>query len=97
MRLFALCVFLSGLAACASATRVRGPDGSMNWYAIDCAYSRSYCAEKAGDMCPRGYEVADQSDQHGWRVQSNENGVSGGSTYNGTMLVRCREGRGEEP
>ena len=78
------------VAACASAEQVRGPDGTMNWYSIDCRRSQSYCEEKAGEVCPQGYDVANSSGHTGTFVQVTQFGGTATPTYNGHLMIRCK-------
>jgi hypothetical protein len=82
------------LAACAPAAseQVRGPDGTMNWYSVTCRRNQANCYEEAGDICPRGYDVADSGGQSGVYMQANRYGATATPTYSGHMLVRCKQG-----
>lgn len=79
------------LSACgASASRVTGPDGSFNWYAITCRRNRANCIEKAGEVCPGGYRIADTDDREGVYADSNAYGSTVTTTYHGEMLIKCK-------
>lgn len=84
------------LVACshASAKPVNGPDGSPGWFAISCKKDQGNCEEKAGEVCPGGYDVADASGHEGVAAFAsfNQNGGSGYvvPTYRGHMLIKCR-------
>lgn len=82
-QILALVVMLVG---CAESEPVRGPDGTMNWYAVSCRRSQSYCWEEAGRVCPGGYDVADQSQSQGFIATQSY----AGTTHHGSMLIRCR-------
>ncbi len=81
------------LVACgASATKVAGPDGKGTWYAVSCRRSQSNCYEKAGEVCPNGYHVADASDHEGVYVSAGGfTGTQVTPTYNGEMMIKCKE------
>lgn len=93
-RLLAILVVLSAAAACAScgaqSKRVRGPDGEDGWYSIRCVRSHSNCVEEAGEVCPNGYDVADQDKRQGVYGQRNANSGFVTTTYQGEMLIKCR-------
>lgn len=75
------------ISACgASATQVTGPDGEKNWYAITCRRNQSNCIEKAGELCPSGYETESSNG----RTQLVVTNTTIGEAYNGEMLVKCR-------
>jgi hypothetical protein len=59
----------------ASAKPVNGPDGEPGWFAISCTKDQGNCEEKAGEVCPGGYEVQDHSGHVG---------VSGFASYGQT-------------
>jgi hypothetical protein len=73
---------------------VKGPDGHW-WHAVHCSQEQTNCWEKAAEICPNGYVVADSSGHN-----SGFGGVStpmgggaaffGASSYHGEMLVRCK-------
>lgn len=87
---------ISCLVGCshASAKPVNGPDGSPGWFAISCKKDQGNCEEKAGEVCPGGYDVADASGHQGVDAFAsfNQNGGSGYavSTYRGHMLIKCK-------
>ena len=82
------------LAACThtSATAVNGPDGQPGWWLVRCKRTISDCEEKAGEVCPWGYIAGSQHEQHGMYLNINRGFgyANAGSTFNGSMLVRCR-------
>ena len=73
-----------------SSDQIRGPDGTMNWYSIECKRSQANCYEEAGEVCPNGYDVADQGGQSGTYVQANQNGATAIPIYRGHMLIKCK-------
>lgn len=86
-----LAVALLGLAACgASASRVTGPDGSFNWYAITCRRNKMNCVEKAGEVCPNGYRSAEENDRDGAYAVVDRSGGFATTTYHGEMLIKCK-------
>lgn len=90
---YGLLLPIVGLLACgASATRVNGPDGSGEWYSITCRRTRANCLEKAGEVCPKGYQTANASEKQSLFMMASTTGGSAGQAYDGQMLVKCREG-----
>lgn len=83
----------TGLVACgAGAKKVNGPDGSGDWYSITCRRTRANCHEKAGDVCPKGYEVSDASEKNSFELGRDLAGnVTAGERYDGQMLVKCKD------
>src|SRR5438477_86286 len=39
-------------------TQFRGPDGTADWWQISCRGDNALCLREAGEVCPRGYDVA---------------------------------------
>jgi hypothetical protein len=73
-----------------TATPIRGPDGTQ-WWSIACRHSQSECWAKAGDVCPRGYETADQSGGTTGATAINTGYTTTVVThYRGEMLIRCK-------
>jgi hypothetical protein len=96
IRTFAGLVAVVCVAGCshASAKPVNGPDGEPGWFAISCKKDEGYCEEKAGDVCPGGYDVMDAAGHEGVAAVATVN-PSGGSayvvpTYRGHMLIKCK-------
>ena len=55
-----LLMLLVVLAGCASAKQVKGPNGEIA-YLVQCGNAvKGKCAEKAADLCPKGYSVLDR-------------------------------------
>jgi hypothetical protein len=78
---------------------VNGPDGQPGWFSISCNKGQEHCEEKAGEVCPRGYDVAD-ANGHAGTAAFADYGPNGGSayvvpTYHGHMLVKCH-GSGDQ-
>lgn len=48
------------LTGCTTVTPVSGPDGRQA-FSIQCGNDRTRCLKKAGDLCPTGYRVVDNS------------------------------------
>jgi hypothetical protein len=76
--------------------RVNGPDGTRNWFAVECR-EMTDCYVMAGKACPAGYALAD-----GTTNSSTESSVSArrafGGVYangesrtktGGTLLIHC--------
>lgn len=79
------------LTACGphiSSRAIRGPDG-QTWYAIRCGGDPTVCYERAGEACPGGYDVADQSSQAGTNVANFGGSIFVRPTFAGQMLVKC--------
>jgi hypothetical protein len=93
-RIAALFVMVTAACEPASSEQIRGPDGTMHWYSVECRRSQSNCYEEAADRCPHGYEVADQGGHSGTSVSTNSNRWASTTvvtpTYNGHMLIRCK-------
>jgi hypothetical protein len=81
------------VVACAESTPVRGPDGTLGWYAVSCRKSQRYCWQEAARVCPEGYDVADQSQRQGFYATQ----YSAGSTYHGDMLIKCKSMQAKAP
>jgi hypothetical protein len=55
-------VFAGGLliVACSTASRIRGPDGTDNYWNIKCGVAvKSACFEEAADKCHDGYTIVE--------------------------------------
>lgn len=94
MRSAALLLF--ALVACApavTARKVRGPDGERDWVAITCKGQQGLCIERAGEVCPRGYDIAGERGHDGQRtVVVSEQGTFRAAivpAYDGELLVKC--------
>ena len=81
-----LCVFSSG---CASAVPVNGPDGTQGWFAIECSRSQAVCYQKAGEICPGGYNTVESHGNTGMVMSVNNYGGYAVTTYRGEMLIKC--------
>jgi hypothetical protein len=91
MRLYAAAVVALALAACgAESEQVRGPDGSMNWYAVSCRRDPANCYEEAGDLCPHGYVTVDQGSEQGAAVSRFGDSAIITPTFHGHMLIKCK-------
>jgi hypothetical protein len=84
-----------GVSACGAESQpVRGPDGEPGWYSVSCRRDMGNCEEEAGNLCPRGYVTASESERDHPVVYSTYNAY-GGSTYvghkfRGHLLIKCR-------
>jgi hypothetical protein len=61
--IFALCLAASTTACAVPAKQVSGPDGRTA-YSLKCSgmgRTKEDCYQKAGEICPNGYNVADDS------------------------------------
>jgi hypothetical protein len=72
------------------AERVRGPDGTDDWFNISCRHSESNCYAKAGEVCPGGYVIADSSQRNGVYVSANVYAVTAVPVHRGELLNRCK-------
>ena len=87
MRRTALATVLLFTSACGvSARPATGPDGSPSWYEITCGGDHHACVEKARELCPNGYEIANR-DNGTDRIVSD---AIAGDPESGQMLARCR-------
>jgi hypothetical protein len=83
-----LCVCL--LPGCISVTKVRGPDGTDDWLALQCGGGLTRCWEEAANQCPHGYVIADSG------TQTTVSSVSVGKTQSvtsgtmGELLIKCK-------
>lgn len=88
------------LSSCsATITKVRGPAGEVA-YSINCGSeamfgaNRAACFEAAGEACGElGYEVVDASEGSSHHVVVNQYGAFAGSSYHGTLLIKCKPAR----
>lgn len=68
-----------GCSPVPSTLPVRGPDGHTGWYAVSCRYfGMASCEEEAGEVCPYGYSVSQESETYGHRFYGHE-------------LIQCHE------
>ena len=92
MKNFLVVFSLSSLViACARATPVITPNGNQG-YSISCgAAVLDKCYEKAGEVCPRGYEVLDrQGSQYLGQVSTgNAYANSGGNAFANRMNAQA--------
>jgi hypothetical protein len=83
-KILVACFALTSLAVAGcshSVTPVRGPDGQA-WVAVSCSHGAKNCWKTAGELCPVGYEVADE-------VQSTR-GFLFFKRQTDEMLIRCK-------
>lgn len=80
------------VVACTSAKKVNGPDGEPGWYMVSCEDDRAKCVEKAGETCPKGYDVADDKKSVGAYAVPIGNSAYVGESSSYRMLVKCRDG-----
>jgi hypothetical protein len=75
-------------ASCATSNRVTLPSGETG-YTINCDGSMvnmNVCFEEAGNLCPEGYELLNQSQNGGW-IATN---TFAGSTSTKGIMVKCK-------
>ena len=84
-------VVLALITACSHVRSrpVSGPDGQPGWFAIECSRVHANCEQRAGELCPSGYDVARSDGRQGVVAVANADGASVRSTYHGEMLVKC--------
>lgn len=85
-----VCFWLSG---CASADKLRTPDGQIG-YSVSCNGAMldwGACYEKAGEICgARGYEVFSKSDSKGATYFENQFSAYGGTAIYRNMVIACK-------
>jgi hypothetical protein len=90
----AIIAFLILASGCARASNTYGPDGKEA-FSISCsglARNWGMCYEKAGDLCgTRGYEVINQSGDHGSVAAVNPSSGFAGSVISRSLLIRCKD------
>ena len=87
MIMIASCLFL--LSACASATMISTPSGKPG-YSINCsgtAVSVSKCYEKAGEVCPYGYNVLASHNNPGTMTNIDGSVIA---TSDKGMMIECK-------
>jgi hypothetical protein len=89
MRVFVCLLFVGVGCSSASAKPVNGPDGEPGWYMIKCEDDRANCIEKAGEACPRGYDIADDQKSVGAYAMPIGNAVFAGESSSYRILVKC--------
>ncbi len=65
-------------------------------YHITCSSNHSKCVEKAGEVCPEGYDVISNSSRTDVTVSELGGSVYGRSTTTGEMTVGCTSGSSSE-
>lgn len=88
---FLIILSVTSLIGCASTKKTIMPNGLVG-YSIDCsgtAVSMNTCYEKAGELCPNGYDVHTKDQSGGWIATSS---FAGATSMKG-MLVSCKESR----
>lgn len=97
MKLFLLFLISALLSACATSTQIVGPSGSPA-HAIKCgAAALSACYQKAGEVCPDGYNIltSDGARYLGQLGNANVSGAYGSATSvpmitPNNLLVECK-------
>ena len=84
-------LFLIVLSGCTTAKPTVTPDGRRG-VSIDCTGQSSWssCYQKAGQVCPSGYEVVSKDGDDGNMVAvGNKDGFSSSQIATRSMLVAC--------
>jgi hypothetical protein len=102
MRLAPALLVLAACGASVHSTQFRGPDGSPDWWDIECHRDNGLCLREAGEVCPHGYDVAGK-ESHDDTVTNMAGGAStlGTTTFanstartttvtNGELTIHCR-------
>jgi hypothetical protein len=92
MRGSMLAMVLAVCAACSHtrAHQIMGPDGSHDWYLIRCRGDEG-CFDKAEEVCPGGYELAEKTSKDGATVlQWSDRVTTVHPIDRGRMLIKCR-------
>ena len=79
---------LVALIGCASSKQTVMPDGQQG-HSINCSgsfVSMNSCYEKAGELCPYGYDIYTKDESGGWVATTS----FAGSTSLKGILVRCK-------
>ena len=71
-----------------SATPLKGPDGQPGWFYVWCKGEKKNCDEKAGEVCPQGYELIDMSENSGTTFEGYKSAYVTRS-YRGYMQIKC--------
>lgn len=81
------------LTGCASASKTYTSEGKEG-FSLNCsgtARNWGMCYEKAGELCgARGYDVLEKSGEQGFVAGGGSGGFGAGSTFNRSMIVRCK-------
>ncbi len=80
---------LAGCAAGVSVQTVKGPNGK-DAYVMKCSgFGRDHsdCMQKAGDLCPAGYNIVDDSSQFGGAMVTGHTVLAANKEY---MTVSCK-------
>jgi hypothetical protein len=86
-------ILLASSCNSAVARPVTTPSGRRG-YAIDCRGNQNNCFEKAGEVCPQGYDIVDDArGTTGVRISSGyATGVSIDKKFSGQLLIACSTG-----
>jgi hypothetical protein len=85
-------LFLILLFGCATYSKIVLPDGTKG-YSVNCdgsAVSENVCYEKAGELCPNGYDILVKNKDKTAFVQGNGLNYSSGSFNTKGFLIRCK-------
>lgn len=90
MRIIPICTLLVvGCFPAATSRRIRGPDGTRDWFAISCRGAQGNCYARAGDVCPGGYDMASESEREGAYVSHGPYASYAVPLHRGELLVHC--------
>ncbi len=81
-----------------TSTQFRGPDGSPNWWGIQCKGNPTLCWREAGTVCPNGYAVIDKNEHEGLESSGTATQFAGTVVarsssrvvVDGTLTVQCK-------
>lgn len=85
------------LASCASTRPAKLP-GGQHGLVVDCSgpsLSWTHCFQKAGQACPRGYDIAKRSEKGGGRIVSGDLfDLLGDKVQHRRLLIQCKDASG---
>ena len=87
-RLVSICVCLLIVGCAPSVTNIVAPSGKVG-YSMNCGSKMGYCLEKAGELCPNGYNIINQaSGTMAVPVYSSTGGVVASPRHE--MAIECK-------
>lgn len=84
---------LIALSGCATDKMISLPDGHQG-HSIRCdgaALSWETCYEKAGEVCPVGYDIVAKEGEQSPVIAGNQYGIYGGARVHRTMIISCKQ------
>jgi hypothetical protein len=90
-RSVALLALMAALTGCVTARPLTLPSGAQG-EVIRCngmARSMADCYEKAGEACPRGYDIVDASGEAQPLLVATNSSLIGGSVVHRSLMVQC--------